>query len=52
MRPVVLTALKVLSKDSKDVLMDTLAEFRVSHRSLLAASFSQPVAQCLDAFRQ
>ena len=34
---VVMTALKVRSEVSEDVLMDTLAEFRVSHRSWLAA---------------
>ena len=31
--PVVMTALKVRSEASEDVLMDTVGEFRVSHRS-------------------
>ena len=50
--PSVLTALKVLCEASEDDLMDALEEFRVAHRSRLAALFGQSVAEGLDAFKQ
>ena len=50
--PSVLTALKVLCEASEDDLMDAVEEFRVAHRSRLAALFGQSVADGLNAFKQ
>ncbi|CAE7405213.1 unnamed protein product, partial [Symbiodinium necroappetens] len=50
-RPVLVAALKVLSEASEEAIMDSLAEFRVSHRARLAALFGQSVAEGLGAYR-
>ena len=46
-RPVLVAALKALSEASEEAIMDSLAEFRVSHRARLAALFGQSVAEGL-----
>ena len=50
-RPVLVAALKALSEASEEAIMDSLAEFRVSHRARLAALFGQSVAEGLGAYR-
>ena len=50
-RPVLVAALKALSEASEEAIMDSLAEFRASHRARLAALFGQSVAEGLGAYR-
>ena len=51
--PVVLAALTVLCEASENQLMDSLAEFRVAHRSRPASlMIRHAVAEGFDAYRQ